>query len=184
MYNNALCQHLNSSYTSRSLYGHIMWCQNRTTYSAFEMSSVTKLAFELTQCYTIRRHDNTSKSWLRVSVLCDGVVTLHSACAVKLLHMALSGHHNETLLCVFWRESFDIFSYRYQLQTVYIVDIFPWNFGVIQVRGFLTNYLDYEGNGWRVTNTHTCIWLIQYSRQTVVKGKLSKTLFGVQELDV
>lgn len=59
MYNNALCPHLNSSYTSRSLYGHIMWCQNRTKYSAFEMSSVTKLAFELTQRYTTRKHDNT-----------------------------------------------------------------------------------------------------------------------------
>lgn len=98
MYNNALCQHLNSSYTSRSLYGHIMWCQNRAKYSAFEMSSVTKIAFELTQCYTTRRHDNTTKSWLRASVLCNGVVTLHSASAVELLQMVLSGQHNKSLL--------------------------------------------------------------------------------------
>lgn len=163
-----------------------MWCQNRTKYSAFEMSSVTKLAFELTQCYTTRRHDNTSKSWLRAGVLCDGVVTLHSARAVELLQMVLSVHHNKSLLYSEESHSTSFLTGISLLQTVYTVDIFPWNFGVIQVRGFLTNHLDYQGNGWRVTvtNTYTCIWLIQYSRQTVVKGKLSKTLFGVQELDV
>lgn len=41
----------------------------------------------------------------------------------------------------------DTFYYRYQFITsflhLYTVDIFPWNFGVIQVREFLTNYLDF-----------------------------------------
>lgn len=178
MYNNALCQHLNSSYTSRSLYGHIMWCQNRTKYSAFEMSSVTKLAFELTQRYTTRRHDNTSKSWLCAGVLCDGVVTLHSACAVELLHMALSGHHNETLLCVFWRESFDMFSYRYQFITNCLhCRHFPlelWN----DIGAWILDKLLGLSRQWLTSNKHIYMYMINtiqptdFSERKVIKEPL------------
>lgn len=52
------------------------------------------------------------------------------------------------------------------LQTVYTVDIFPWNFGVIQVRGFLTNYLDYQGMQWLTSYKHAYMYIINTIQPT------------------
>lgn len=120
-----------------------------------------------------------SKSWLR-----DGVFDFHSALSSFNLQMVLSGHHNGTLHCVFWGESLfnnlniaiDTFYYRYSFITnflhLYTVDIFP---------GTLEWYRC--GNSWQTTwifedNGNTHIGLIQYSRQTFVRGKLSKNHNG------